>query len=307
MDEKRVHQINSAGVEFSDATPEKKKRNKDKTKKSKYEKHAKESIHTCKCILRARVPNKKTIMYTEEEITTLSQAITKPKDGYPLYMAIISDDKIEFKKLRNAKKLKSISHESITQIVANASDKKYFFIYIAKSKKAKRSFAGFFAVQTDADADILYRTVRKTNPNVIPDDVIISNNENEPDLRHEKKASSVYSNNYEPKECGLASLEPSSESFSSDYKNIERFGCQTYTAYCPNRVFYQDINSRFNFHLNQRSSSSCSSDTYHCDNPDFICRDKESVFYGERMSPKSQYVDRLLRGTVRTQYQHRYI
>ncbi|VDD80658.1 unnamed protein product [Mesocestoides corti] len=293
-------------------TMEKKKRDKKSNKEKSGKKKdisADAAPTTGECILLKKIRDKKRKEYSEEEVKKIYNSTAQSQADVSAYEAFIYPNKVKFKPLSKAKKLKSIYYTNIAQMVPTPENKCSFLLYVPKSKKVKQ-FTGLFTWRDPQICNIFQKAVFEVNPEAFKCTDRVSNNA-EPKIQKTHPSDNRQISRGSPSEdepwrnpqfhsSRFSSLSTTKESGLNGVKTMKGMSV-TYTHYCPRRCYYQDGETKFNFHLETSSTSACSSDSYDdkdSDGPDFICRDKSSVFYGERMSPRSQYIDRVVRETM---------
>ncbi|EUB63775.1 hypothetical protein EGR_01398 [Echinococcus granulosus] len=300
------------------------KQDKEGTKKSKENGSKKEKLVssvapliTTECQLRKVIKDKKKENYTVDEAKNIYHSVQESKSGFPIYMASIYPEKVTFKPTEKGKKMRPVEYTTIGQIIQIPEDLQSFLLHVPKSKKAK-SFTALFAWLDPQMSKRFEKIVHQANNSLamapLKDNVTNAQNKGSHPRSDASNAGYSKSSLLQPPNAPYfaTSLSPSvcdTKDLSSDLIRVSKRVSETYTYYCPNRTFYRSGKGEENHNTQASSGSTCSSDSSYGDDSedsDCICRDKESVFYGERMSPKSQYIDRLLRATVQMQNENRY-
>ncbi|KAM3186198.1 hypothetical protein ACTXT7_004833 [Hymenolepis weldensis] len=304
---------------------EKSKERKRKNKNSKKNKLLPTSqVTVAECTLRKIIKEKKVGRYTEKEAKRIYDSVKMKKSGFPAYTASIYSNMVQFAPKKKGKKIQPIGYEDIQQIVMIPGDVDSFLLYVPKTKKTKQ-FSGLFT-WTDPEGgkklkDALreYHNLmdlessterRKTFQGTTP--------ERDYPLAQRKAGSGPGEVHFDERllsESLVISTPPPRAYRSSETEIIDSGPFrETYTLYTPkryiNRRSCNDIQARSVSDYSISSSSdendynqgTVDDDSYEDESDEedyeYICRDPNSIFYGERMSPKSQYVDRLLRATA---------
>lgn len=294
-----------------------KKKSKDKDSKKEKIDSSKAPLITVECQLRKIVKDKKKKSYSVDEVKDIYDSVKEPKSGFSIYLASIYPNKIAFKPTEKAKRIRPIKYANIGQIIQVPDDLQSFLLHIPKSKKVK-PFTALFTWLDPQMSKKFEKVVRQANTSPVK-------------APHEDSDANTQSGNSCPKSnasdvnykgsslpllqaapylaTSLSSSVDDTKDSSSDIIRVPKRVSETYTHYCPNRTLYRNGERDKNHNAQTFSESTSSSDSSYdedSDDSDCICRDKSSVFYGERMSPKSQYIDRLLRATVQMQNENRY-
>ncbi|KAM7540485.1 hypothetical protein Aperf_G00000033813 [Anoplocephala perfoliata] len=297
-------------------------RRKSKEKKGKKIKDKEESSGQAECFLRKRVKgNKKS--YSEEDVKDIYDRVKEPKSGFPKYVASMYPKKVKFKRKKGGKKIAPIKYENIQQIIRVPGDPNSFLLHVPKSKKGKK-FTGLFTWCEPESADKLENEWKKSRES---DKIPPKKEEPEASKVSSKKSAPFREYDYpqestkEPRliaNSPLDSFEMASRTASGvQIRNPRRRGSdsdlgsyrrlrQTYTIYAPNKIKKRGRSREMSYSLQVSSESDFSSSSDDDDDDEYVCRDRNSIFYGERMSPKSQYVDRLVRATARSQHRGPY-
>ncbi|VDK31826.1 unnamed protein product [Taenia asiatica] len=285
------------------------KKPKDEDSKKKKADSSKAPLMTAECQLRKMIKDKKKKKYSVDEVKDIYSSVKEPKSGFLIYLASIYPDKVAFKPTEKGKKLKPVKYANIGQIIQVPDDLQSFLIHVPKSKKAK-PFTALFTWLDPQMPKRFEKIVRQpeSSPVKAPHEGSDENAQNG-NNRPKSNTSDVSGNESPLTQLQTAPYFAASRSSSaygakdssSDIIRAPKRFSETYTHYCPNRTLCRSVQDF--------SGSTCSSDSSYdedSDDSDYICRDKGSVFYGERMSPKSQYIDRLMRTTVKMQNESHY-
>ncbi|KAL5965830.1 hypothetical protein TSMEX_006421 [Taenia solium] len=285
------------------------KKPKDESSKKKKVDSSKAPLMTAECQLRKMIKEKKKKGYSVDEVKDIYSSAKEPKSGFSIYLASIYSDKVAFKPIEKGKKLKPVKYANIGQIIQVPDDLQSFLMHVPKSKKAK-PFTALFTWLDPQMPKRFEKIVRQPETSLVkaPHDGSDENAQNG-NNRPKSNASNINSIESPLTQLQTAPYFASSRSSSaygaknssSDIIRVSKRISETYTHYCPNRTLCRNVLDS--------SGSTCSIDSSYdedSDDSDYVCRDKGSVFYGERMSPKSQYIDRLLRTTVQMQNESHY-
>ncbi|KAL5111971.1 hypothetical protein TcWFU_004456 [Taenia crassiceps] len=289
------------------------KKSKDKGSKKKKADSSKAPLMMAECQLRKMIKDRKKKGYTVDEVKNIYDSVKEPKSGFPVYLASLYSNKVAFKPIEKGKKIRPVKYANIGQIIQVPDDLQSFLLHISKSKKAKPFTVLFtwldpqmpkkfekIVRQADSSSVKAQRDANAQNEGTNPKANVSGVKCNESLIPHPQItpyiATSLSSSAYDTKDS------------SSDIIRVSKRVSETYTHYSPNRSLYRNGEEIEVRNVQDSSGSTCSSDSScneDLDDSDYICRDKGSVFYGERMSPKSQYIDRLLRATVQMRNESR--
>ncbi|VDL18471.1 unnamed protein product [Hymenolepis diminuta] len=299
-----------------DPKREKSKEGKHKDKNSKKNKLLPTGqITVAECTLRKIIKQKKVGRYTEEEAKRIYDSVKVKKSGFPAYTASIYSNMVQFAPKKRGKKIQPIGYEDIKQIVMIPGDDDSFLLYVPKTKKTKQ-FSGIFT-WTDPEGEKKLKDALREYHNPVDSEsstdrrkaVQGTTPERDYPLMQRKAGSGPSEVHFDERllsESFVISTPPPGAHGSSETEIVDSGPIrETYTLYTPKRY----INRRS---CNYSTSSSSDDNDYNQGGVDddsyedesdeedyeYICRDPNSIFYGERMSPKSQYVDKLLRATA---------
>nr|CDS33367.1 expressed conserved protein [Hymenolepis microstoma] len=309
------------------------KRGKSKEKKGEDKKSKKNKLvpkgqaKVAECTLRKIVKEEKVGHYTEDDAKKIYDSVKVKKSGFPAYTASMYSNMVEFVSKKRGKRIPPIGYGRIKQIVKIPGDADSFLLYAPKTRKTKQ-FSGLFTWTDPEGGKILENALREYQESLknrgngsqgttpkrdYP--LAQRGTTNKPDkglLDRRVRSESHISSTAAPRAYRL------SETDIVDAGSIR----ETYTHYNPKRC----NNRRPSYNAKARSESEHSTSSPYDENymyqgfdddsgdeddeidSEYICRDPNSVFYGERMSPKSQYVDKLLREAAQmNKYERNYL
>ncbi|VDM23166.1 unnamed protein product [Hydatigera taeniaeformis] len=273
-------------------------------------------VITADCQLRKVIKDKKKKSYTIEEVENVYKSIKAPKSGFSKYLASIYADKVTFKATEKGRRIRPIKYTDIEQIIQVPEDLQSFLIHVPKSKKV-RAFTALFTWLDPQMSERFENAVRQADRSVVkaPHEDNGANakkrnmnsNSNAPNATYNNFSVPQFQTDPHFVTSSSSSVYDARDS-SSDIIRVRKRVSETYTHYCPNQAPCRNAEKGGYCNTSTSSGSTSSSDSSFdgdSDDSDCICRDKDSVFYGERMSPKSQYIDRLLRATVQMRKENR--
>ena len=269
------------------------------------------------CLLRTLIKDKKKKAYDADEVNRIYESTREPRSGFPTYQVVVYPDYLKLIPRKNGRKLKPTKLTNVGQIVRVSTDPQSFLLHIPKSQKTKQ-FTGLFTwLQADMlemfekalrEASSAASKVSHSNTNTHkPDEVFLPVVKNcdfqipgrlDSGLRNASYLCSYLSSS----ENNV--LDPVSDVIRESAEFVE-----TYTHYNPQKNICMKGMGQSKNKQSISFESFHSNDSYYSNDSgesDYICRDKNSIFYGERMSPKSQYIDQLLRATVQMQHENIY-
>lgn len=303
--ETEKHKRSSKSKEKKSSEYERNKK-KSKGKKSNDKGESKEQVEFAECVLRKIVKDKKKNKYSKDEVKKIFGSVKEPKSGFPTYKVSIYPNKVMFKPKKSGKKIGPINYKTIEQITRVPGDLNSFLLHVPKSKESKQ-FTGLFSWLEPESADKLEHAVKKScnmEESEVPEKFsqkFTPNRDHSQESNRISQPTETTANENSDTDFLTAptarTMIPRRRASHSDLGGVCRL-TQTFTIYTPNTLHKQSENRKRSYDLQDSSESDYSSSSY----DEYICYDKDSVFYGERMSPKSQYVDRLLRATAQSQY-----
>lgn len=302
-----------------DTKREKSKERKRKDKNSKKNKLLPTGqVTVAECTLRKIIKEKKVGRYTKEEAKRIYDSVKVKKSGFPAYTASIYSNMVQFAPKKRGKKIQPIGYEDIKQIVMIPGDDDSFLLYVPKTKKTKQ-FSGLFT-WTDPEGEKKLKDALREYHDLMDSEsstdrrktVQGTTPERDYPLAQRKGGSGPGEVHFDEgllSESFVLSTPPPRAHGSSETEIVDSGPIrETYTLYTPkryiNRRSWNNIQARSvsDYSTSSSSDENVDDDSYEDESDEedyeYICRDPNSIFYGERMSPKSQYVDKLLRATA---------
>ncbi|VDO08991.1 unnamed protein product [Rodentolepis nana] len=301
------------------------KRGKSKERKSKNKNPKKDKLvpkgqaKVVECSLRKLVKEEKAGQYTEDDAKRIYDSVKVKKSGFPAYTASMYSNMVEFAPKKRGKKIPPVGYGQIKQIVKIPNDANSFLLHVPKTRKTKQ-FSGLFTWTDPEGGKILENALKKYQ------ETLANDGNGSQDITPKKDYPLEQRGATHEADEGLFDRRLRSEARISSTPAHRANGLsetdivdagpikETYTLYNPKRW----INRRPNYNARARSESAYSTSSSYDENylyqgfddddsteddeadSEYICRDPKSIFYGERMSPKSQYVDKLLRAAAQT-------